>query len=155
MDGRLSHWSPVFFIKERKMAKEEKTIDERIKEKYGDEKIFKISSGNNKYNPKDFISTGSKNLNDLISGDSKIGIPRGKIIEIYGEEGTWKSTIALHITAEFNKKGNPAAYIDAEHAMNPTYAIKIGVNPNITLFQRVFYSFSKVFCCFFILTLFH
>jgi len=56
------------------------------------------------------------------------GIPRGRIIEIYGAESSGKTTLALHIVAEIQKKGEVAAYIDAEHALDPEYAKKIGVN---------------------------
>jgi len=70
------------------------------------------------------IHSGSISL-DLALGD---GIPRGRVIEIYGPESSGKTTLALHIIAEFQKKGEVAAFIDAEHALDPEYAKKIGVD---------------------------
>jgi recombination protein RecA len=73
------------------------------------------------------ISTGALSL-DIALGIG--GVPRGRIIEIYGPESSGKSTLATHIVANAQKKGGLAAYIDAEHALDPTYAAKIGVNIN-------------------------
>ena len=73
----------------------------------------------------DVISTGSLNL-DVALGVG--GIPRGRIIEIYGPESSGKTTLALHCVAEAQKNGGIAAYIDAEHAIDPTYAKNIGVD---------------------------
>lgn len=58
------------------------------------------------------------------------GVPRGRVVEIYGPESSGKSTLALHVVASCQKKGGTAAYIDAEHALDPGYAAKIGVNVN-------------------------
>lgn len=71
------------------------------------------------------IKTGAVTL-DLALGIG--GVPRGRIIEIYGPESSGKSTLALHIVANAQKNGGVAAYIDAEHALDPSYAAKIGVN---------------------------
>ena len=71
------------------------------------------------------ISTGSLNL-DIALGVG--GLPRGRIIEIYGPESTGKSTLAMHCVAEVQKAGGTACYIDAEHAMDPSYAESLGVN---------------------------
>ena len=71
------------------------------------------------------VSTGSLNL-DIALGVG--GLPRGRIIEIYGPESTGKSTLAMHCVAEVQKAGGTACYIDAEHAMDPSYAEKLGVN---------------------------
>ncbi len=71
------------------------------------------------------IKTGALTL-DLALGIG--GVPRGRIVEIYGPESSGKSTLALHIVANAQKAGGIAAYIDAEHALDPTYARKIGVN---------------------------
>lgn len=71
------------------------------------------------------ISTGAISL-DLALGIG--GVPRGRVIEIYGPESSGKSTLATHIVANCQKEGGTAAYIDAEHALDPTYASKIGVN---------------------------
>src|SRR4028118_123997 len=71
------------------------------------------------------ISTGSLGL-DIAPGVG--GLPRGRIIEIYGPESSGKTTLALHTIAEAQKKGGVCGFIDAEHAMDPIYARKLGVN---------------------------
>src|SRR5271154_4940015 len=73
----------------------------------------------------DSISTGSLGL-DLALGIG--GLPRGRVVEIYGPESSGKTTLALHVVAEVQKKGGIAAYIDAEHALDPIYAKKLGVD---------------------------
>jgi len=71
------------------------------------------------------ISTGSLGL-DIALGIG--GLPRGRIIEIYGPESSGKTTLALHVVAEAQKKGGICAFVDAEHALDPSYARKLGVN---------------------------
>lgn len=71
------------------------------------------------------IPTGSISL-DVSLGVG--GIPRGRVIEIYGPESSGKTTLALHILAEAQKQGGVGAFVDAEHALDPDYAKKIGVN---------------------------
>jgi len=71
------------------------------------------------------ISTGSLGL-DLALGIG--GLPKGRIVEIYGPESSGKTTLALHVVAEVQKNGGTAAFIDAEHALDPSYAHKLGVN---------------------------
>jgi recombination protein RecA len=71
------------------------------------------------------ISTGSPSL-DIAMGIG--GLPRGRVIEIYGPESSGKTTLALHAVAECQKAGGVAAFIDAEHALDPTYSAKLGVN---------------------------
>ena len=73
----------------------------------------------------DTVSTGSLGL-DIALGIG--GLPRGRVIEIYGPESSGKTTLALHAVAEVQKKGGIAAYIDAEHALDPVYAKKLGVD---------------------------
>ncbi len=73
------------------------------------------------------ISTGAASL-DAALGIG--GVPRGRVVEVYGPESSGKSTLALHIVASCQKNGGSAAYIDAEHALDPAYAAKIGVNVN-------------------------
>lgn len=73
----------------------------------------------------DFIPTGALNL-DAALGIG--GIPKGRITEIYGLEASGKTTLSLHITAQAQKQGGTVAFIDAEHALDPSYASKIGVN---------------------------
>ncbi|MEC9250546.1 MAG: ATPase domain-containing protein, partial [Pseudomonadota bacterium] len=71
------------------------------------------------------ISTGSLGL-DIALGIG--GLPKGRIIEIYGPESSGKTTLALHTVAEAQKKGGVAAFVDAEHALDPVYAGKLGVD---------------------------
>ena len=79
------------------------------------------------------ISTGSLSL-DIALGT--FGVPRGRVIEIYGPESGGKTTLALHIVAEAQKKNGIAAFIDAEHALDVTYAKKIGVNTDDLLISQ-------------------
>ena len=73
----------------------------------------------------DVVSTGSLGL-DIALGIG--GLPRGRVVEVYGPESSGKTTLALHAVAEIQKRGGIAAYIDAEHALDPIYAGKLGVN---------------------------
>src|SRR5574343_1338597 len=94
-----------------------------IQTKFGEGAIMKLGDA-----PKvdiNAIPTGSIGL-DWALGVG--GLPRGRMIEIYGPESSGKTTLALHIVAEAQKKGGVCAYIDAEHAMDPDYAGKLGVN---------------------------
>src|SRR5690606_37417669 len=79
------------------------------------------------------IPTGSIAL-DLALGVG--GVPRGRIMEIFGPESSGKTTLALHVVAEAQKKGGIAAFIDAEHALDPVYAGKIGVNVDELLLSQ-------------------
>ena len=79
------------------------------------------------------ISTGALSL-DIALGVG--GVPKGRIIEIYGPESSGKTTLALHIVAEAQKKGGTAAFIDAEHALDPEYSKKIGVNTEELLISQ-------------------
>lgn len=79
------------------------------------------------------INTGSLAL-DMALGIG--GVPRGRVVEIYGPESSGKTTLATHIVASAQKKGGLAAYIDAEHALDPSYAAKIGVNINDLLISQ-------------------
>ncbi|NLF34514.1 MAG: recombinase RecA, partial [Clostridiales bacterium] len=81
----------------------------------------------------DAIPTGSLSL-DLALGIG--GVPRGRIIEIYGPESSGKTTLALHIVAEAQKRGGEAAFIDAEHALDPTYARALGVDIDSMLISQ-------------------
>src|SRR6185436_286753 len=73
----------------------------------------------------DAVSTGSLGL-DIALGIG--GLPRGRVVEVYGPESSGKTTLALHAVAEIQKKGGVAAYVDAEHALDPGYAKKLGVD---------------------------
>jgi recombination protein RecA len=117
-----------------KKVKKEKTAAERagtagidatiksIQSKFGEGAIIKLGDA-----PKvgvDAISTGSIGLDHALGVG---GIPRGRIIEIFGPESSGKTTLALHVVAEAQKKGGVAAFIDAEHALDPEYAKHLGV----------------------------
>ena len=95
----------------------------QIHKEFGEGSIMKLGENQN-MNIK-VISTGSMNL-DMALGLG--GVPRGRIIEIYGAESSGKTTLALHIIAEAQKEGGVAAFIDAEHALDPVYAKALGVN---------------------------
>ena len=96
---------------------------DQIRDKFGDGSIMKISD-TQKLNV-EAIPTGSISL-DMALGVG--GIPKGRIVEIYGPESSGKTTLTLHMIAEVQKRGGLAAFIDAEHALDPDYAKKIGVN---------------------------
>jgi recombination protein RecA len=95
----------------------------QIKEKFGEGAIMKF--GDVRKTNVDSVSTGCLSL-DIAFGIG--GVPRGRIIEIYGPESSGKTTLAQHIVAEVQKLGGIAAFVDAEHALDPDYAQKIGVN---------------------------
>ena len=78
------------------------------------------------------VSTGSLSLDECLGG----GIPEGRIIEIYGPESSGKTTLTLHIIAESQKEGGLAAFIDAEHALDPLYAKKLGVDTDNLLLSQ-------------------
>ncbi|NME36014.1 recombinase RecA [Fusobacterium sp. FSA-380-WT-3A] len=95
----------------------------QITKDFGEGSIMKL--GENKSMNIEVISTGSINLDAALGLG---GVPKGRIIEIYGAESSGKTTIALHIIAESQKKGGIAAFIDAEHALDPVYAKALGVD---------------------------
>ena len=95
----------------------------QIKQRFGEGAIMRL--GEAKTMQVESVSTGCLSL-DLALGVG--GVPRGRIIEIYGPESSGKTTLAQHIVAEVQKLGGLAAFVDAEHALDPEYAQKIGVN---------------------------
>jgi len=97
----------------------------QIKERFGDGSIMKF--GEARAMEVDAVPTGCLSL-DIALGVG--GVPRGRIIEIFGPEASGKTTLAQHIVAEVQKAGGVAAFVDAEHALDPDYARKIGVNVN-------------------------
>lgn len=108
----------------------EDTIAE-IKSRFGDEAIMKLGE-----KPKvnvDVVPTGSIGLDAALGLG---GLPRGRIIEIFGPESSGKTTLALHVIAEAQKKNGICAFIDAEHAMDPDYAARLGVNINNLLISQ-------------------
>jgi recombination protein RecA len=116
-------------------ANREKAIDlavSQIERQFGKGAIMKLGESGT---PKDLpvISTGSLGL-DIALGIG--GVPRGRVIEIYGPESSGKTTLALHIVAEAQKKGGMGAYIDAEHALDLGYAKKLGVKTDDLLISQ-------------------
>ena len=93
----------------------------QITKQFGDGSIMKLGENHNVNI--ELIKSGSLSLDLALGG----GYPKGRIIEIYGPESSGKTTLALHVIAEVQKTGGQAAFIDAEHALDPSYAEKIGV----------------------------
>lgn len=119
-------------VKEFKGAR--KNVDavvQEIRDKFGEGMIMKL--GDVKRVDIEAISTGSISL-DLALGIG--GVPKGRIVEIYGPESSGKTTLTLHIIANAQKAGGVAAFVDAEHAMDPEYAKKIGVNVDELLISQ-------------------
>jgi recombination protein RecA len=110
-------------MKNQKQDKELKNLLEELKKEFGEGSIMTLETI-----PKvdvEVISTGSPSL-DLALGVG--GLPRGRIIEIYGPESSGKTTLALSVAAQVQKTGGQVAFIDTEHALDPDYAKRIGVN---------------------------
>lgn len=107
-------------------AEKAKALDSvllQLEKQYGKGAVMKLNGDANREIP--VLSTGSLSL-DMALGVG--GVPRGRIIEIYGPESSGKTTLTLHIVAEAQKLGGMAAFIDAEHALDPSYAKRLGVN---------------------------
>lgn len=104
---------------------------EEIKERFGDGAIMRL--GEVKRVDVDAIPTGSISL-DIALGIG--GIPKGRIIEIYGPESSGKSTLALHVVANSQRRGGVVAYVDAEHALDPEYAKRLGVKVDELLISQ-------------------
>ena len=116
------------------MTEKEKALDaalQQIQKQFGKGAIMKL--GDDTGLNIETISTGSISL-DIATGVG--GIPRGRITEIYGPESSGKTTLALHIIAEAQRLGGRAAFIDAEHALDPEYASKLGVDINELLVSQ-------------------
>ncbi len=96
----------------------------QIEKQFGSGSIMRMGDANAQRDI-DIVSTGSLSL-DLALGVG--GLPRGRIIEVFGPESSGKTTLALHVVAEMQKLGGTAAFVDAEHALDPLYAAKLGVN---------------------------
>ncbi|HEY4519252.1 MAG TPA: recombinase RecA [Candidatus Paceibacterota bacterium] len=124
------------------MAKEEKKVESQreksvaeamkeIQEKFGEGSIMRL--GEVKKSDVPSITTGSFSL-DLALGVG--GVPRGRIVEVFGPESSGKTTLTLHIVANAQKSGGIAAFVDAEHALDPEYAKRIGVNLDTLLISQ-------------------
>lgn len=112
---------PKTSIKKEEHEGVHKAIDQ-IRSRFGNESIMKL--GESKKSEVDCVSTGCLSL-DIALGIG--GVPRGRVIEIFGPEASGKTTLAQHIVAEVQKKGGIAAFVDAEHALDPEYAKRIGI----------------------------
>src|SRR6202046_3577620 len=103
----------------------------QIEKNFGKGSIMKL--GDNKMEAIEATSTGSLGL-DIALGVG--GLPRGRVVEIFGPESSGKTTLTLHVVAEAQKKGGTCAFIDAEHALDPIYARKLGVNVDELLISQ-------------------
>ena len=144
MEGRGIFGQEKVMQKKQKMSESDKVLAQKgeknkslqaaldeIKEKFGEGAIMTLKDV--KAVDVDVIPTGSISL-DMALGVG--GIPRGRIIEIYGGESAGKTTLSLHIVAEAQRKGGVGAFVDAEHALDPEYARRIGVNVNDLLISQ-------------------
>lgn len=104
---------------------------DQIRERFGEGSIMRFSEA--RAMDVDVVSSGCLSL-DLALGVG--GIPRGRVIEIFGPEASGKTTLAQHIVAEVQRAGGTAAFVDAEHALDPSYARKIGVNVDDLLISQ-------------------
>src|SRR5438477_826722 len=104
----------------------------QIERQFGKGSIMKMSDYGNKMNVES-IPTGSIALDVALGGG---GVPRGRVIEIYGPESSGKTTLSYHVMAEAQKLGGVSAYIDAEHAFDPEYAARCGLNLDALLISR-------------------
>lgn len=116
---------------EKSSKKNLSAVMDEIREKFGDGMIMKL--GDVRKVDVQAIPTGSVSL-DLALGIG--GVPRGRIVEIYGPESSGKTTLTLHIVANAQKAGGSAAFVDAEHALDPEYAKRIGVNVDELLISQ-------------------
>lgn len=124
---------PVNKAKEKKLQK----LFEKLNKKYDDDVVTTIASGTRSANIS-VVPSGWQEMDDLITGETDaeartipgtgLGWPRGRIIEIYGDEGVGKTTLTLQIIAAFQKAGEVCAFVDAEHALDVSYAKKLGVD---------------------------
>ncbi|MCU0970227.1 MAG: recombinase RecA [Gammaproteobacteria bacterium] len=104
----------------------------QIEKQFGKGAVMRMGDGTAVRNV-EVISTGSLGL-DIALGVG--GVPRGRVVEIYGPESSGKTTLTLQVVAEAQKKGGTAAFVDAEHALDPVYAEKLGVNVNELLVSQ-------------------
>src|SRR4029453_3128127 len=104
----------------------------QIERNFGKGSIMRLGK-NNKSMDIETVSTGSPRLGIALGGG---GLPRGRVVEIYGPESSGKTTLALHCVSEAQKKGGICAFVDAEHALDPVYARKLGVNVDDLLISQ-------------------
>jgi len=129
MATKKAHKEPVKAKKEEGKADLD-AILEALRTKHGEEAIMKLGDASNI--KVEMISTGPLSLDIALGG----GLPKGRIVEVYGPEGSGKTTLALTVAAEAQKQGGRVAFIDAEHALDPEYAKKVGVKTNELLLSQ-------------------
>jgi recombination protein RecA len=123
----ILHMENLINISERKNMDKDKALDTalaQIERSFGKGSIMKLGQDNPVMDI-EAVSTGSIGL-DVALGIG--GLPKGRIIEVYGPESSGKTTLALHVIAQEQKNGGICAFVDAEHALDPSYAKKLGVN---------------------------
>lgn len=118
-------------VKQSKLDPDFENVVKELKERYGEGAIMTL--GEARRVNVDVIPTGSVGL-DIALGVG--GMPRGRVIELYGPESSGKTTLALHVVAQAQKMGGRAAFVDAEHALDPEYAKRIGVKINDLLISQ-------------------
>lgn len=127
--------------KDKKLA----TLLDNLKKKYKDDVVTTIAGGSRADNIS-VVKTGWSAMDDLVTGEtdndgrtvagSGLGWPRGRIVEVFGEEGVGKTTMTLHMIKAFQQAGERAAFVDAEHALDVSYARKIGVDLTTLLISQ-------------------
>ena len=123
--------APARRVEDEEKVKALKTAMDQIEKKFGKGAVMRL--GENASMNVEHIKTGSLML-DIALGIG--GIPKGRIVEIYGPESSGKTTVALHCVAEAQKAGGTAAFIDVEHALDPVYAEKLGVDIDALLVSQ-------------------
>ena len=129
--GRSAGSKPTSFLEN---SPELRNTVAAIEKQFGEGAIMPL--GSDRVVPIEGISTGSLSLDIALGGQ---GIPRGRVIEIFGPESSGKTTLALHVVAEAQKAGGIAAFIDAEHALDPSWAKKLGVDLEMLLVSQPSY----------------
>jgi recombination protein RecA len=129
--GRAAGTKPSSFLEN---SPELRNTVAAIEKQFGEGAIMPL--GSDRVVPIEGISTGSLSLDIALGGQ---GIPRGRVIEVFGPESSGKTTLALHVVAEAQKAGGIAAFIDAEHALDPSWAKKLGVDLEMLLVSQPSY----------------
>src|SRR5438270_1733509 len=131
----MAQTQPALRVVESSSMDKSKALDaalSQIERNFGKGSIMRLGKSSKNVEV-DTVSTGSLGL-DIALGIG--GLPRGRVVEIYGPESSGKTTLALHCVAEAQKKGGICAFVDAEHALDPIYARKLGVNVDDLLISQ-------------------
>ncbi|MEE9301762.1 MAG: ATPase domain-containing protein, partial [Alphaproteobacteria bacterium] len=126
---------PVLHVVEKGGTDKQKALEAalgQIERAFGKGSVMKLGQRETAVDAK-AISTGSLGL-DIALGIG--GVPRGRVVEIFGTEGSGKTTLALHVIAEAQMEGGTCAFVDAEHALDPSYAAKLGVDVDELLISQ-------------------